>query len=210
MPLLVSGYKRMGKDTFYNNVASGVYLDSIYDFYILPTDRSCMFRMFLTKHGKRHAFADPLKYEVAQYLGVSIERLEEIKDEIMCTPYLFRTFVPSIYATNRDLMKDIANANRIVDENYYARPVARSVGPFDFITDHRYPNETKEITNVWPLCTMTARVIREGVPVPALDDISERGLDNEVPEVLITSKNIHLNPHYTNVLKGREKILVGR
>ncbi len=182
MLVMVCGYKRMGKDTFYHNLTNGT-AEAKYDFEYLNEDTKKYLKiLFDGKSFTRIAFADILKEEVSRILSVDISSL---KDSPINELHQKEGWVGSTY---RDIMIEVANNNRKIDDLYYVKKVAEVLkdkidDSIIVVTDWRFLCELKLGEMIGISNIITVRVHRDNVNIPPIEDTSEHQLDDFVADI---------------------------
>lgn len=181
MIILVSGYRRAGKDFFATH--GPVY----YNIYSRNYSRDAL--RDVTRY-KRLKFATPLAQLVPLYFNISPEEYDALKDD------------PSAIEDNgtvRDYLIAIAKSVRDLDSDFFVRRTAYDVklahdeGRDVVITDWRYPNEYEFLQKMFPGQILTVRISREydenGKPLPIPDSsiISEHALDDFMFDFYLSS-----------------------
>lgn len=178
--ILLAGYRRHGKDTFYRHCA-GVDEGARY---IITLDFENI--VMPTRPYVRLAFADILKEECARILNMSFDELERDKDEPLRADYAFKSTVPRCSPpTVRDVLIDEGAYRRSTERGYYARKVCEKL--FDtsdsitIITDFRFPLEYEYLREHLAGSgrrLITAWLHRDGAPVSPASDVTEHMLDD--------------------------------
>lgn len=169
---MITGYKRTGKDTLAAQLNGTsripfnwkVYRHRFVDF---PIDQ-------VLGSGPRVAFADAIKKEAIEELnraGIYFD-YEKYKDsysfEYCGNPFTFRQFLQ---------IKSQRN-----DPYHWCKKVI--IEPNSIITDWRSYHEYPYVAMFGPVITI--RIFRSSVPIPSYTDISERSLDNEMTDYVLT------------------------
>lgn len=172
--ILLSGYRRHGKDTFYRHIA-GEQADYVYN-----VSREGKLFYFPVANYKRVAFADVLKRDCAEFLGLTLDEIEAMKDHPLPVPYAFKCTTPvNNPPTVRDVLIDHGAYCRALDPDYFVARVRDQLSPdhVTVVTDFRYSNEY----DYWirhGVQVVTARIHRKDEPVPDASIESEHQLDN--------------------------------
>lgn len=171
--VLLAGYRQHGKDTFFRHI-SGVESGRVYK---VTADGELFY--FPQGDYRRVAFADLLKQECADILGMYVDELEEHKDGPLQVDYAFKCTPAPVNPTNRDVLIDHAAYCRALDPDHYVRRACEQLRDdcVTVVTDFRYPNEY-DFLRVQGRSVVTAWLTREGAPVPSLSVASEHQLDN--------------------------------
>jgi hypothetical protein len=189
--VLVCGYRRSGKDTFADLLTTG---SSKYTWRIYR--RHDVDRDFETSIDiERLSFAKYLKQLVANKLDISEQYVDVYKE----WPLTFDQFINyKWYAgapgnpTIRDVLIDMALKMRDKNPDCFVDYVLKTID-YDkqyVITDWRYKNE---LSRVLEECTKrgvtvtTVRVVRQAVPTPPPEVLSEHNLDDVATEFIVTS-----------------------
>lgn len=171
--VLLGGYRQHGKDTFFRHI-SGEQRDYAYE----VSAQGEPFCFPCTEY-RRVAFADVLKRDCADILGLTVEELERRKDEPLSAEYAFKCTTPANDPpTHRDVLIDHAAYCRALDPNYYVRRVVDDLSEHcvTVVTDFRYPNEYDFLVASGKH-VVAARLTRAGAPVPSPAIVSEHQLD---------------------------------
>lgn len=182
--LLLCGYRKTGKDTFYQKLAVGN--EYSYSFYVHPSTR--IEHIDNTKQQyHRVSFAESLKQEASQHYGIPANIPDADKDIKQYTHPETQSLVSA-----RDLFIQWGAKRRQEDIDYWtklafakARPAAQYI-----VTDWRFISESDYTYSNFNRVT-TARIYRRQVPIPDLNEKSEHNLDTTLTDVLILS-----NPGY--------------
>lgn len=179
--LLVSGYRRHGKDTFFNHLTGSdsrfVYHPVTFD--LVPFE-------FPKETYRRFAFADVLKQECSAILGMTLEEIEAKKDNPLPegVAYAFKCINPSSPPTVRDVLIDHGAYCRSLNVNYWCERVAEQLKEatdcIAVVTDFRFENEHNYLKSIFSGTTrrvVPLRIFRRHVPIPDENDISEHSLD---------------------------------
>lgn len=204
--ILICGYRRHGKDTLFK-VISGEDTTSSFDEYYLKDrqDHEAVFGPSTSKY-VRVSFADLLKKDVAEVMGISLEFLEENKDRPLRQEhkhlYTFDHLNPEIkdIPTYRDVMINHSIRCKSVDMAYYPRhafdPYLSSLdcdhnddGTILVVTDWRFVIEYEYACKVFGTDNVsTVRVFNPNVGIPYYDVESEHQLDNHETQVICRPK----------------------
>jgi hypothetical protein len=174
--LLLCGYKRSGKDTFYQILAGTAYYSL--RIYRSPSAPSWSF----SGPYYRYAFADSLKEEVASVYHIPCtipDHEKEVKQFIH-----YQTGKP---VSARDIYIEYALYKRGQNNNYWAEKISDLLTKNEgtsVITDWRFYNEEMVIKNKHQH-VYTARIYRSGVDEPPLSVQSEHELDDAITDYLI-------------------------
>jgi hypothetical protein len=184
------GYRRTGKDTLAKALVEGTPISSLYW-------TSC-FKVPSCVNGKRLALADAVKQEVLELYPClkHVANLEEVKDQPLD---ILNGRSP------RDLWKQHAMKQRALNSNYWVDKVVKAIETNTehdiVITDCRFQNEIEAFKQL-KYQVITIRIVRDVVPIPDIDDVTEHELDNVKTDYLlvdsITSLNLALDlfPQY--------------
>lgn len=206
---LICGYKRSGKDTFYNFLSKGIIkkIDDTNPINLEKCDTSEKCFYILTKPGFtdsqfyfieskpfRIAMAEVVKEEIHSYfqLKFKTKELEEIaKDNLL----LFDE-EKSKFRTLREYYIEHAMKMRFMDPDHWCKSAWMHLLMNDFeesdtskdivITDWRFPNE--RIFFETKGASLTYRIFREEADDENFFDISEHSLDNEITDFLVVCK----------------------
>jgi hypothetical protein len=181
--VLLSGYRRHGKDTFFRHLAGE---DNRFSY--APFDRDSVFFEFPRERYKRLAFADVLKWECAATLNMTLEEIELRKDEQIPSEikYMFKCTTPANNPpTVRDVLIDHGAYCRSLNVNYFCEKVASQLKEdadcVTVITDFRYENEynfLKSALDGTGRRVVAVSIFRYGVPIPDRKEVSEHQLDD--------------------------------
>lgn len=180
--LMLCGYRRMGKDTFCermkeNNLSGYSFVsDKLFPTNDLPV--------------RRIAFADSLKREVANMLGVTMDELEQRKDIPLDKPYEFKMVKPDEVITYRHALIDWAMHIRETEPSHWTDVAVHESYSFEhlnIVTDHRFPNEYHVLTNLFPEKVFRLKIHRDNVEIPPLSDVSEHSLDDITPDWFVSA-----------------------
>lgn len=179
--LLVSGYRRHGKDTLFNHL-NGTDDRFVYH----PVVNGYTPFEFPNETYRRFAFADVLKKECALILNMTLAEIEAKKDHPLPegVVYAFKCTTPSNVPTVRDVLIDHGAYCRSLNVNYWCERVAEQISNttdcIAVVTDFRFENEYIYIQKFFEDTrrrVYTLRIFRHGVPIPDESDISEHSLD---------------------------------
>lgn len=203
MLVMVCGYRRSGKDFTCRALMRGDSLTQYWNIYRhrrVGEDR-------VTSHLRpqvpvvRQAFADALKREVISTLGVSLEQLEELKDQPL--PPVVRESFPNmrVYGqvpTYRDVLIEVGLQGRRKDHNYWVKMVAGNYREdlLNVVTDLRFPSEL-ELSSLVGTQALTVRVVNRNVAVPGPEEIVEHHLDDYATDVILTNYELSELPSST-------------
>jgi hypothetical protein len=168
--VLVGGYKRHGKDHFFNNLLSK---KGLVDYsYVSGLDK-----ISLDLIHKRLAFADYLKEEYSRRINVPVEEIEKHKEA-------HRSFLIKLALELRSMDKYIFTkiiSDKIEDEIKNANGEKKSF----VITDFRQPDEYGYLINKYRgVCKIiTVRIMCENGEIPPHELGLERDLDDFVFDV---------------------------
>lgn len=181
--VLVSGYRRHGKDTFFKHLSG-----EEKRFSYAPFTRDSVYFEFPRERYKRLAFADVLKLECAAMLGMTLEQIELYKDYQLFNnlDYTFKCTTPANDPpTVRDVLIDHAAYCRALNVNYFCEKVAAQIKEdsdcIAVVTDFRYENEYQFLKNALEGTgrrVVTLSIFRYGVPIPDQSEVSEHQLDD--------------------------------
>lgn len=177
--ILLCGYRRVGKDTFYQAMKTG----DISQYTVRPN-----FPSYDPSLVRRIAFGDVLKIRVAEILGLNLQELEAKKDQPLERDYIFAYHHPDV-PTYRDVMIDQALVVKRLDPSYFVRYTMENCYSSDVInvvTDLRFHVELNYLKEHFAGKYCIARINRPGFLEPAIDDVYERELDNVFPDYLIS------------------------
>lgn len=186
--IFVTGYKRVGKDTFYDFLSGKIDSGKQYSYnvYCNPEQKSSVniLRKYMNNEISRFAFADELKREVLQRFDVSVT--DSNKDQEISNNFLRSEKLK----TNRDLLKFWGSFRKNSNANYWSQCVLdkiRSKNPsYPLITDWRYLDEYLYFREMNPQTQIvTIRLFRADNPIPPKADISEHDLDDFETDVLL-------------------------
>lgn len=180
--LMLCGYRRMGKDTFCERMKHGDISG-----YTFTSDKP-----FPTNDlpVRRIAFADSLKREVANMLSVTMDELEQRKDDPLDKLYEFKMGKPEANITYRHVLIDWAMYIREMEPSHWTNVAVHesySYEHLNIVTDHRFPNEYHVLLDLFPDKVFRAKIHRDGVDIPPLSDISEHSLDDIIPDWSISA-----------------------
>jgi hypothetical protein len=170
--VLLSGYRRVGKDTLANAMVK-------HKSFLVPGYNYRFNRPLPNISGDflRLAFADELKLQVHQRLGIkhTLEETEKIKDLPMFNGRSLRDF----YIEHGKAMRDL-------NPNYWVDIIYQRILPDHnyVISDWRFPTEHKRLVELG-VNTITLRLHRSGVDIPPLNVESEHALDNYDFDVIV-------------------------
>lgn len=194
--LMISGYKRTGKDTFFDHEWQFFHCKNL-GRRAYEKDSNLSLEWSHSSYSSsssynRVAFADKLK-EICRdelYPSLTLEEMDILKDEgVVGTK------------TIRDNLIEIASRYRSIDEDYWAKEAMRGRVDDDiYITDWRYPNEVDIVRRTHKVTTM--RLFRSCISTPTSP--SELALDEYKADILcVTSQQdfeecIRRLPQYTS------------
>jgi hypothetical protein len=206
---LICGYKRSGKDTFYNYLSKGnitEYTDSNKCeesekcFYILTKPGHIEFQS-IKSNPTRIAMASIVKEEIHAYFQIKFKskELEELaKDNL-----LFFDEEKAKYKTLREYYIEHAMKMRYMDCDHWCKSAWLYLlmnGDEDdndiIITDWRFPNEKIFFQNKGD--ALTYRIFREEADDENFFDSSEHSLDSESTDFLVVGKK-------SDVIKAKAK-----
>ena len=197
--VLVAGYIGMGKDYLFDMMVEGK-LDSTYS--IWSRDQSTEVGVLASSQPfNRCKFALQLKRDVIEYLGITINQLDQLKDTPLrpqhCN-YQWCHISPPINPLYRHILIDRGNYMRSIDPDYWLKAMIGDLRSdhINVITDWRFLNEVnlghyidgaKSIT--------TVRVHRANIPIPPLTLGSEHELDDYRTDLLVLNRDDHPMNH---------------
>lgn len=172
---VLCGYKRSGKDTFYENMQEG----NVNKWIMYSLDSEA----FVLLVGRRISFADSLKKEVACSLNLDPNTdFESIKDIII------KDIAIKDGKTFRDFLIERGSEARNIDENHWTKIALSSIsgecteGTRNkgniVITDARYPSEIEYVSKRYNVTSI--RIFRSCVTIPDINDTSEHSLDSYI------------------------------
>ena len=180
--VLLAGYRRHGKDTFYRHLAGE---DSTYDYDVRLGVAPVKFPVGTYR---RIAFADILKEECARFLGITVDYIEEHKDGPLPAGVQYYFNGPpgnGVSFTMRDVLIDYGRRKRADNVNYFVDCVINEIRDntdcITIITDWRFTNEFKRIQTFFADTSrqiIPARIFRYDAPFPPADEESEHQLDS--------------------------------
>jgi len=184
MIILVCGYRRTGKDSFYNKLSSS---DSDCNFewevYVHP-DKAHLYQnksdCFGSGPYQRFSFADRLKEEASPVYGIPVSVPEEEKDVKQFVHYQTGHAVSA-----RDIWIEWGAIRRAQDKDYWCKLINPSADVCTIVTDWRFPNEGQFIKDQHDAETRTVRLYRSGVAIPEASIESERALDQYETDFLL-------------------------
>jgi hypothetical protein len=196
--ILLCGYRRTGKDSFYQKLTNNdiPYVWHIYQDLNKNPDFPKNVEYIRT------AFADALKIETSQIYGISSN--DDNKDVKNIIHYKTSELV-----SKRDIFIEWASVRRLEDPNYWCKAAFINLDYIDkwiVVTDWRFTNEeiyVKEISSN----VITCRLFRSDVAEPDKEIISEHELDNTITDFLFLSSEdefpdfIKKFPQYKNYTK---------
>jgi hypothetical protein len=182
-PLLLCGFMGSGKDTFFRHLKQ---TENKYNYvvYAHPSDPTAF---DFSRAVERIGFADQLKQDVHRHLKLehlAPDAYEHCKNTKLCQE-------PSVsWATESKTLREYyrlyGELKRKEDPDYWIKILAETLDAKPevqwVVTDFRFPNEAK-----FGKGTITARVFRGDVPIPASHITSERALDQFLTTFLILS-----------------------
>jgi hypothetical protein len=175
---MICGYYGHGKDRVLDDLIHEQFTNN---WYVYGPPQNNDYKWMGTTNFKRVAFADELKRDVISKYNLSpdIEKSDTV-------------YVNYKYQTYRDLLICEAKMNRMIDPDIYCKRAFDNVEHKNvFVTDWRYPNEYKYVTDNINLNTVTLRVFRKdaksGIPDSSIE--SEHSLDRFLTDFLILAKN---------------------
>lgn len=176
MITLIAGYKRTGKDTLVKMFNQ----EQPFNWLVYSNGGD----KFDPQPANRIGFADKLREEVDNILGINTENLDydEFKETIVKDGKTYRDFLIEHAAVRRneniDYWVSIAfDWKSLTNDNIC-------------ITDWRYPNELEYLKQFDNLTVRTIRLYRSEVPIPPPEVISEHQLDDLLTDyLLVTSED---------------------
>lgn len=192
--ILVSGFRGMGKDYFYELLTKEVELSHYYAIWNYSNKSIPIGEYNLIK------FATSLKDEVSSILDITIDELNERKELPLNKDYKWK--LKSISnAKYRHVLIDCAEYNRSIDEDYYVKEAANLCrrDKINVITDLRYENESKIAKYIDEECKIiTIRVHRDNVTVPPKSYVSEHYITDMKPDILLLPRG-HKPEMYSDI-----------
>lgn len=202
--IMICGYRGHGKNTLSENIqGKNNYTYSCYDMtdstdvkiIDTATDKDSIFSHNPDLIYNEIAFARCLKEEVAEILNITIEYLEENKNNCIDPAlYEFKEVQPEgLQPTIRDVLIDIAAIRRAADIDYYVKMAYNKYynpEAVNIITDFRYPNEYEYLNKLANLYTL--RIHRFNINVPNSTIISERSLDQFTSDYIVLSNDYNI------------------
>lgn len=190
--LLLCGYRRNGKDTFAGQLKGSIPADK-YQWKTIQPPKS-KFTIPANSDYQRISFAEQLKLDVLAQLGVDkifdLDSLEQYKDVPLQDIPLDIPKALQNNKTLRDYLISIGEEKRAADPFHWCKAAFRNYDPHrDYvITDWRFPNEYKYITNfIVPGKLITVRVFRGEIAIPTYD--GEHYLDNVATDVVVVPEH---------------------
>jgi len=148
---------------------------------------------------QRVTFATPLKEDVAAMLSMTVEELNDKKEQLLPQDhgYQFQTAkikkIPENELTYRHILIDYGAAKREIDPDYWIKLAAKNCTEdhIAVITDYRFPNEANigKYLGLNPKRQIKIRVHRVSIPIPPFSLPSEHELDNDIPDFLFLEPN---------------------
>lgn len=197
MRVVHSNSARGGYASFVSSASTGYSWVSFNGMYKGPSDRKIVFDALSRHKFTKFSFARKLKLQVAQRYSVSLDFIEENKDNPLLEEHIPFRFNSSVH-TYRDELIVTAKYERSIDPDVYVRDVESCILENDFvmITDYRNPNE---FTFVNDLCLeqqipfFTVEMIRPLPYTQGEDSPSEHYIDRFIPDIIMCSTE-HIPP----------------
>lgn len=180
--ILISGYKRHGKNTFSRFIMKDETLSNSIEFTIPPFSISLFQNSYPRDTFNEVSFAGYLKTLAARNLEKSVEWIEDNKDN---------SISQNNTCTVREYLIQLASKKRDKNNDYFAEKINIFPDKINIITDFRFPNEYVYLREKYPNSRIfTVRVIRLGENTPEIGDLSERSLDNCIFDMIVSSIKI--------------------
>lgn len=181
--ILLIGYRRTGKDTLCKQLSDPEYTPKITDIWrIYRAPNSTQQFPIPSRSICRVALADALKKDVLTSLNMVNANLEDLKDQpLLPDGSTFRDLCIAHGARKR--AEDIDYWCRTALANYTA--LNRSSDTALCITDIRFPNEIQFFSHNFFTSIVTIRVYRSAVPIPPVNEPSERSLDKYLTDFIL-------------------------
>ncbi len=205
--ILICGYRRHGKDTLYR-VTSGQDTQSKFDEYYLNDclDHEKVFGAKTSTY-VRIAFADTLKEDVAEVLGVTVEFLEENKDRPLRHAYTFDYLEPEKQdaPTYRDVLINQSARRKSGNPSYYPQKafekflgVAPEKNVVLVVTDWRFDIEYEYACGAFGEENVsTVRVFNPTIGIPYYDIESEHEMDPHETHAVVQPQGTPLRGLYS-------------
>lgn len=205
--ILVSGFCRTGKDTFYTKLANENNKEMFnWRIYKNPSKRSKKIDRSLRYI--RCAFADSLKEDEAPLIyGIPPSIPDSEKDIKKFIHYKTGKLVSA-----RDIYIELGKMRRKEDIDYWCKAASKKIGEQDentcwVVTDWRFHNEADFIINNYE-DVITIRLYRSDVPQPDLCIDSEHNIDDYLADFLLLRDNVEgefesaisVFPQYSNYI----------
>lgn len=175
--ILICGYRRTGKDTFYQKLIGEKFPFS-WLVYAATTDKRATERWqtLIAKASqiKRLAFADKLKAEIKEIYGIDPAIPDKQKDTKM-----FIHHITGEKVSYRDICIEWGTFRKWRNHNYWVSKVWEEMhnNNIYLITDFRFAEELIYLYGKPGVEIITIRLYRKSVPEPPLEIESEHGLD---------------------------------
>ena len=191
--VLVSGYRRTGKDTFYQILQGECKSHFTWHAYAKPSASVKDLRSPGMKFQQK-SFAQELKLETAKEYGIP----EFVSDDDKDVKQYLDTETNDIVSA-RDLYIKHGALRRSQDRNYWCRRVLDAITEANIqdqslsytVTDWRFPNEYAYTVSRFS-DAVTVRLWNSDVPEPPADVESEHALDAHATDLLLIP---HYKPH---------------
>lgn len=192
--LLLCGYRRSGKDTIAGQLNGSISIDK-YRWTALQNPKSSLtFDLSKWSNTQRISFAEQLKLDVLAQLGLdklfTLTTLEQYKDIPIGDIPLEIPKTLDLKKTLRDYLIEIGEEKRALDPYYWCKAAFRNYDPNHnyIVTDWRFPNEYKYITNfIVPDQLITCRVFRGEIEIPTFE--GEHYLDQVKTDLVVVPEH---------------------
>lgn len=185
--ILICGYRRTGKDTFFTKLSSNT--NDLFHWRIYKHPNTLNLYIDHTLTYQRTAFADALKEEASIIYGIPIIIPDADKDIKQFIHYQTRELVSA-----RDIHIEWGAIRRSEDPDYWCkeafkRAALSSNDSCCAVTDWRFTNEAGYTLDNYDN-VLTVRLYRSDVPVPDSSIQSEHDLDNYRTDFLLLRDDV--------------------
>lgn len=186
-----SSIPRGGYCSFVSSKSTGLSWVSFDSLYRGSRQRRNVFDALIKNKFVRFAFANKLKNQVAERYGVTLQWIDDHKDQLIQDEHHKNRINPTVQNYRDDLIATAAH-ERSIDPEVFIHDVAQAIKdhPYLIITDYRNPNEcifVKRLCEVINIPFYTIEMIRPLTNVAVELSASEHYIDNSLPDIIMCS-----------------------